>query len=221
MEDRQPGTARRIGRTVLRLGASGLVIAAGLSLFDVVQDQLHGTAPGMLPLALLLLAFVLLMALPFVPGVEIGIALLLMRGAEIAPYVWLATTAALCLAYLAGRWLPTRWLVTALEDLHLRRGAALVARISGTPPALRMRWLGSRLPLWLRPMVRRGRYPALAVLLNLPGNAVLGGGGGIALMAGLSGIFTAPATLLTVLLATAPVPLAVWLFGPTILPWTG
>jgi hypothetical protein len=49
------------------------------------------------------------------------------------------------------------------------------------------------------------------VALNLPGNTLLGGGGGIALMAGLSGLYPMPAYLTTVAIAVAPVPLLVGL----------
>lgn len=48
------------------------------------------------------------------------------------------------------------------------------------------------------------------LLLNVPGNVVIGGGG-IALMAGLSRLLSFPACLLTVVCAAAPVPLILFL----------
>jgi len=51
------------------------------------------------------------------------------------------------------------------------------------------------------------------VALNIPGNYVIGGGGGIALIAGVSRVYSIPGFLLTILLAVAPVPLAVVVFG--------
>jgi hypothetical protein len=51
------------------------------------------------------------------------------------------------------------------------------------------------------------------VALNVPGNAVIGGGGGIALLAGMSGLVTFPRFLATVSLAALPVPLFVVLAG--------
>lgn len=36
------------------------------------------------------------------------------------------------------------------------------------------------------------RYVALAVLLNIPGNVVIGGGGGIAFAAGMTRLFSFP-----------------------------
>ena len=47
----------------------------------------------------------------------------------------------------------------------------------------------------------------LGILFNLPGNSVLGGGGGIALICGMSRLFKWQWFLLTVILVTAPVPL--------------
>ena len=57
----------------------------------------------------------------------------------------------------------------------------------------------------------RYRYPALAIAIAMPGNIVLGGGGGIALAAGLSRTFHPALFVLTVALATLPVPLAFFL----------
>lgn len=45
--------------------------------------------------------------------------------------------------------------------------------------------------------------------LNLPGNALIGGGGGIALMAGMSRLFSFPLFLLSLTVAVSPVPLAI------------
>ena len=56
------------------------------------------------------------------------------------------------------------------------------------------------------------RYLTLGACLNLPGNSVLGGGGGIAFICGLSGQFHWRRFILTIVLATAPIPLLV-LFG--------
>jgi hypothetical protein len=49
--------------------------------------------------------------------------------------------------------------------------------------------------------------------VNTPGNAVIGGGGGIMLLAGLSGIFAPLPTALSIMIAVSPVPLAVALLG--------
>jgi hypothetical protein len=59
----------------------------------------------------------------------------------------------------------------------------------------------------------RHRYVALALAVNVPGNSVIGGGGGIMLMAGLSGIFAPLPTLLAIAVAVSPVPLVILLLG--------
>jgi hypothetical protein len=59
----------------------------------------------------------------------------------------------------------------------------------------------------------RFRYLALAVAFNIPGNYLVGGGGGIALMAGVSRLYSVPGFLFTIALSVAPVPLAVLFFG--------
>jgi hypothetical protein len=51
------------------------------------------------------------------------------------------------------------------------------------------------------------RYPALGLLFNLPGNSLIGGGGGIALVGGMSSGLSWPKFALTVTLATVLVPL--------------
>ncbi|MGB3315212.1 MAG: hypothetical protein WBB85_12430, partial [Albidovulum sp.] len=56
-------------------------------------------------------------------------------------------------------------------------------------------------------------YVLLALLINLPGNSLLGGGGGILLLAGMSRLFSPLATLATVAIAVAPVPILVYLMG--------
>ena len=77
----------------------------------------------------------------------------------------------------------------------------------------------SRLPPWLALIDLRSRYILLAVLINLPGNSLIGGGGGIGLLAGLSRIYAPLATVLTFLIAVSPIPLLVWIYGMPILPF--
>ncbi len=164
-------------------------------------------------LTALLLAYALLIAVPFMPGVEIGISLLLLKGAAIAPFVYLATILGLLLAYAAGRLLPPSWLRGVLEDLRLKQACRLVDRLTPLSGEERLAHLVERAPDWLKPFVGRWRYLVLAALINLPGNSVIGGGGGIALTAGFSRLFHIGWTTLTVALAVLPVPLVVWITG--------
>jgi hypothetical protein len=213
-----PGTAR-LARNIARLAALAAVALAAVTLLDWVRsasDAMPGPGGRWLyygVLALGLAVYALLLALPYVPGVEIGILVLAMQGPGAALPVYLATLAGLALAYSAGAVLPPGWLAGTLTDIGLSRAAALVGRLAALPRAARLQLLRDRLPRWLRRVAGGWRYLLLAAVLNVPGNWLLGGGGGIMLLAGLSGLFRPGATLATVALAVAPVPLAVWFFG--------
>lgn len=165
------------------------------------------------------LAYALILAMPFVPGVEIGIALLSMFGASVAPLVYFSTILGLFLSFAVGRVIPLRRLAGIALTLRMRRTAALLARIEAEDDDKRLGILMENAPGEWAEWLIRNRYIALAILFNLPGTALIGGGGGIALVAGLSRVFRPSSFLLTVCIAVCPVPLAVYLFGvETILP---
>ncbi len=204
-------------RLAARLALLAAVVAGVWRLSDwAMQAQAALPADGPLlagPVVVLLVLYALLLALPFVPGVEIGLALLAMHGAAAAPFVYAATLAGLMLAYGAGCLVPSAMLAEGLRRLGRKRAAAALQDWCALPPAGRLPVLAAQLPGWLASRVGTLRFVLLAALFNLPGNAVLGGGGGIALIAGLSRLYPPLPTALTVALAVAPVPLAVWVWG--------
>lgn len=201
-------------RIVLRLCAVLLIAygihllmgwVTGLALFE--DDRLR---IGML--VAFLLAYALLIAVPFVPGVEIGLSLMVMEGPWIAPLIYMSTAAGLSIAYGVGEWIPYPRLHRIFEDLRLMKACQLLEAVEPMSRVERLEALQSRAPRWLRPVATRYRYVLLAILVNVPGNAVLGGGGGLLFTAGLSRLFLPTQTVLTILVAVAPVPLAVWMF---------
>ncbi|WP_259782261.1 hypothetical protein [Aestuariispira ectoiniformans] len=147
---------------------------------------------GVGSLAVLGLGYALLIAVPFVPGLELGLAIMLLFGWPGCLAVYLATNAGLVLGYLFGRWVPL------LRDWPKpSRGDGVNGRID-------------RVLLWMdRVRLLKYRYLLLAILLNTPGNSVLGGGGGISVFCGVSGGYRFAWYVLTCLLATFPVPLMV------------
>lgn len=158
-------------------------------------------------------AFVGLLALPFVPGAEIGLAMLAAFGANIAPLIYVLTVASMMLAYTIGRFLPIGALERLLSFLRLRRAARLVARAA---PLSREERIAMLLDGQSKRAVKLGlryRYIAVALAVNTPGNSIIGGGGGIMMIAGLSGIFSPLATFFTIAVAVSPVPLAVMFLG--------
>ena len=209
---------------LLRLGAKLAVVVAVVYGIHLVLDwattqaeaaNSQGLMIGVL--SVLLLAYALLIAVPFMPGIEIGVSLLMLKGASIAPLVYAATVLGLLLAFAVGRLLPYRWLHGLLADLRLRRACDLVERLEPMSGEERMAHLTERMPNWLRPLFISGRYVTLALLLNLPGSALVGGGGGIAFIAGFSRLFRPLITAFVIALAVLPVPLAVYLGGEVLL----
>ena len=158
-------------------------------------------------------AYVGLLAMPFVPGAEIGIALLTGFGASIAPLVYVCTVAAMMLAFAVGRFLPINALEQVLRTVRMRRAADLVARAAPLSKDERVAMLLEGQSSRVIRLALHYRYVAIAIAINTPGNSIIGGGGGIMIIAGLSGIFSPLSTFLTVILAVSPVPLAVIFLG--------
>jgi hypothetical protein len=138
---------------------------------------------------------------------EIGLALMMLLKGEGIALVYGSTLVALSLSFLAGRLLPLHALARLLGWLRLPRARDFVTRLAPLSPEERLALLVSRAPLRLVPFLLRHRYVAIAIVFNLPGNALLGGGGGIGMLAGMSRLFHYPAYLLTVCVAISPIPL--------------
>lgn len=215
----------RLFRTILRLG----VIAALVFIVTIGLDQLKPVLQGVSPANMRttmtglmiagLLLYAVLMAIPFVPGVEVGLSLLMMQGAKIAPFVFLATFSGLTIAFLVGRHLPLHVIRGFFADIGLKRVTLMLDRLEPLNRDARLDLMREGLPTWLRIPLVRYRYLSVALALNIPGNAFVGGGGGIAMLAGLSGLFRTRLILLTFALAVAPVPIAVMAFGSNVFKW--
>lgn len=197
------------GLSILVLWAFFLILGHELSHqgFHELRGVLtsSGYEVGLFALAMSGVAYLLLLALPFVPGVELGLLIMVFFGRDGILAAYLATIAGLCLAYAAAWSLPnqmtSRWVSRlGLSDAAEDPGTAIDAKVAG------------RLAGKFGSFLLDHRYLTLAACLNLPGNSALGGGGGIAFLCGLSGQFHWRRFMLTVVLATAPIPLAV-LFG--------
>ena len=203
----------------VRIGLLILIVLALHRLLDwLLLRASVSDAGGMMTfglIALMLLAYALLIAVPFVPGIEIGLSLLMLRGAEVAPWVYLATLLGLMLAFLAGQLVRLEWLEDRLRVLGLRRAASLIAGVRPLPEAERLALLRTGLPRWMGDLAVRWRYLFLAVLVNVPGNGLIGGGGGICIIAGMTGVYRPFVMALTIALAVAPVPLLTLWWGAT------
>jgi hypothetical protein len=178
-----------------------IVNLLGMRLTPTSEPTVH------LVIMLSLAAYVVLMALPFVPGVEVGLALIFMLGAEIVPVVYLGTVLALVIAFAVGRLVPERLLAAGFAALG--RAARLVERLQPLAVEARVAALAAASPAGIATLLVRRRHWAIALLLNVPGNGLIGGGGGIAMAVGMSRLVSLPGFLVTIALGTAPVPVAV------------
>jgi len=209
---------RQIGRAVRGLVVLGAILAA-LWAGHVLRETLTVSPMPVTPeqmrnmTVVALVAYVALMAVPFVPGAEIGIALLTAYGAAMAPVIYGATVLALGLAFALGRLLPTGVLIRLLWFFGLKRAAALVARAAELPRSRRVDVLLEGASPGLIALGLRHRYVALALLVNVPGNMIIGGGGGILMLAGLSRLFAPVPTMACMAIGVSPVPLTVFLSG--------
>ena len=172
-------------RTVLMLTAVVLTLA---KLVGTSPEWLLQGTDSVVTLITACVIYALLLAIPFIPSVEIGLLIMVLFGAPGAAGAYLATCTGLTGAYLIGR----------------RLGGTAPFRRINLPPrySARLSAITARLPAGMLPVL------SLAALLNMPGNTAVGGGGGIAMAYGAGRLLTAPAFLTTVALATAILPIA-------------
>jgi len=156
------------------------------------------------------LIYILLLSMPFVPGVELGILLMCIFGKEGIGFVYLATVAGLSLAFLIGRLVPRRWIDSGLEKLgNFQSGSNPSGEIEKMADCIS---IGRKhIPLWLRSYLVKYRYLTIAILFNMPGNYILGGGGGISIACGTSRRISWKGFLLTIIPAVSPVPILAYL----------
>ena len=188
----------------LNVGGTWLSHLIDFQLFPRHEPMLH---------AIVLVAVVLyivLMATPFMPGIEIGLALMMLLGNKGAILVYLCTLAALSVSFAIGRKIPSRFIDLLLNWLHLYKASALVHQLESLNQQERLEFLSEKAPSRIAPFLLRHRYLTIAVVVNLPGNALIGGGGGIGLVAGMSKIIPFHGYLMVLAIAIAPVPL--WFF---------
>ena len=218
-----PHNPRMIG--LMKLAILILVIVAGnLLTRGIIEGFDMGIRPSNEPMLHRMImtamaAYIVLMAIPFVPGVEIGLAIMMIFGPKVVPLVYSCTLVALCLAFLIGRFIPERSITRFLREVRLARAAIFLESFQGLDSEQRLSRLMEKSPRRLVPWFLRHRYLTLMVAINLPGNVILGGGGGLALMAGMSKLFPIHYYVFTVAIAISPIPLFLMIFGYRVAEW--
>jgi len=207
---------------LLKLAALvSLVVLANLlsaEIVDVLQLEIRPSNEPVVHRVTMLAAatYAVLIAIPFVPGIEIGLALIGMLGPAIVFLVYVSTVSGLLIAFFVGRFVSLEWLAELLETVGLHRAGRLLRRVAPMDAEQRQSFLLSNARPGAIPFLVRHRYVALALVINVPGNILIGGGGGISLMAGASRLYSPLGFLATIIIAVAPVPLAILIFGPQI-----
>lgn len=191
--------------------AVAAIVTAQLDMSPMLSSLLEQASKSHATGLVLLLLYTVLLAMPFVPGAEIGLALLVVFGAVMAWPVYVATVLALSIAFAIGR----------LASGHHTRPAFGTVSPSSDPILVFEDRLHHR--RWCHRLMRY-RWLALVALINMPGNTVIGGGGGIAMAVGYSRTFTYPTFLACTAVAVAPVPTLVLLaeitgFGERLSDW--
>lgn len=157
------------------------------------------------------IVYIGLMATPFLPGIEVGLALMMMLGPKGVLATYVCTLIALTISFGVGRLFPTHLLVSLLRWLNLTRAETLLKGFCATPPEKRLEFLAEKATTQTIPALLKRRYLLLALLLNLPGNALIGGGGGIGMMAGISRLYSFPKYVFLISVAILPGPMLVML----------
>ena len=146
-------------------------ILAARGLTELVETRLSAGMSGSAWFGIATLAaYAALLAIPFVPGVEIGLSLLIMQGASVAPFVHAATVVGLSISYAFGRAFATTLPCNFLRYMGLPRACAFVDAMKDLDRTARLRTLQDVAPRWVGRWIIRHRYILLALLINLPGN---------------------------------------------------
>ena len=154
-----------------------------------------------------IVVYVLWMAIPFVPGMELGLALMIMLGTRGIVLVYLCTLLSLSLSFTIGRLIPLHGFARFLGWLHLYKAQDLVLQLEPLNFEEKLNFLLRSAPSKVIPFLLKHRYLTSAIALNLPGNALIGGGGGIGLITGMSRLYPFPKYILLVSLAITPLPI--------------
>ena len=190
---------------LLNSGGGWLAHQINFQLYPRHEPYLHLVILGSFGL------YILLMTLPFMPGIEIGLTLMLFLGSKGVILVYCCTLIALSISFLIEQRIPLQKFAKFLGWLHLKKVRDLILEMEPLPPGERIAILHKKAPARIVPHLLNHRYLTIALLLNLPCNAVIGGGGGIGMIVGMSGLINYTRYLLTIAVSISPVPIVIFL----------
>ena len=199
---------------VLLVGALIAAFAIGGHDFVVWLQTLAERSRTPWTLAILCTIFTVLLALPGVPGLEVAAIIMLVFGEVGIIATWLCGALAFNISFFAGRLVPEariqRWLTPKKEVDAAKLPDFAVGQHDAMTLVLERNRVGRAILRWTGPPGGWRRYVLIFVLFNMPGNFVLGGGGGIAMFCGTSRDLRWGPYFVTALLAAGVIPGLVW-----------
>ena len=219
-----PVGPKTVMKTLANLARLFGLITLGVAAFWAMQ-QLFAWTEGQgdtlhLPARLGVLAlYAVLIAVPFVPSFQLSMAFMILQGPGQVWWIYGATVTGFYIPFLIGWFIPPRHLIRSLNSFGLHKIADLVANAQSLPLQDRLSLMTDMSPNWLKPLVTKWRYAAFFVALNFPGNVVIGGAGGILLVAGMSRLFARPAVFCIIAFCLSTIPIVTTITGFDILEW--
>lgn len=165
-------------------------------------------------LTILCIVYAVLLAIPGVPGLEVGLVMMAVFAEVGILAAWLCTIVGLNLAFLGGRKIPRAKLEKWLKPKDVPESelpAFAIGKGDTMTLVFERNKLGRKILKWTGPPGGWRRYLLIGLLFNMPGNFIIGGGGGIGLFCGTSDDIKWRWYLLTTTLAAAVIPLMVYL----------
>ncbi len=151
--------------------------------------------------------YTICMILPFMPAIELGLILLAMLDIQGVLWLYLITVIALTISYGIGQSIPVRILKKAFEYLHCHKAGNLLCDNGECNETEQIDRFIAHAPKQFVPFLLRHRYCILGISINTPGNMIIGGAGGIAMMTGMSRAFGFEQFVLSVFIAVSPLPI--------------
>ena len=145
--------------------------------------------PSWLWLITCCIIYAMVLIIPFAPGMEIGVLIMAMFATPGIIAAWITTVIALTLAFIIGR--------AGQHLLWIQRLLFLAHQQHSLPLSV----------TWVRSKLAQYPYLTIAILLNLPGNTFIGGGGGISIVSGALGSVSLKGFATTVALSSSIVPI--------------
>jgi uncharacterized membrane protein YdjX (TVP38/TMEM64 family) len=155
------------------------------------------------------IVYILLLSIPFFPGVELAWLVIMLFGKEAVVMIYFFTICGLSLSFAMGRWFEKSWFTSGLDIQALEEQFS--ERMGKIKDKLRKQLPDRFVSQALKQRLPNSRYMILAILINLPGNTIIGGGGGLALLCGMNQAFSWKGFVVTVALAILPLPILLFM----------